>query len=69
MCSFLDLHIDPESRGKGLLETNAHAKANDSGKRTVGYGGRDQNRDNAYIFSVSQRSNVDIREVDNREGA
>lgn len=69
MCSFLDLHIDPESRRKGLLETNADAKTNDSGKRTVGYGGRDQNRDNAYFFSVSQRSNVDIREIDNREGA
>ncbi len=69
MCSFLDLHIDPEPRWKGLLETNAYAKANDSGKGTMSYGGRDQNCDNAYFFSVSQRSNVDIREVDNREGA
>lgn len=69
MCSFLDLHIDPESRWKSLLEADADAKTNDSGKRTVSYGGRDQNRDNAYFFSVSQRSNVDIREVDNREGA
>lgn len=69
MCSFLDLHIDPESRWKGLLKTNADAKANDSGKRTVSYCRRDQDCDNAYFFSVSQRSNVDIREVDNREGA
>ncbi len=60
MCSFLDLHINPESRREGLLKANAHAKPDDGGKRAVGYGGRDKDRDNGYIVSVSQRGDVDI---------
>lgn len=41
VCSFLDLHVDPEPRRKGLLEANAHAQADDGGKRAVRDGWRD----------------------------
>lgn len=53
MRSFLDLYIDPEPWRKGLLEANAHAKADDGGKRAVGDCRRDQHGEDGDILCIS----------------
>lgn len=69
MRTLLDLHVYSEPRWKGLLKANAYAKPNDRRKRAMRDCGCNQHGDDGNVLGVMQRSNMDIRQIDHREGA
>ena len=67
--SLLDLHIDPETRWKGLLEADAHPQADDGRQRAMSDGRRDEDGDYAQAWRSGQGFNLDIWKIDDGEGA
>lgn len=45
VCSFFDLHIDPEPRWKGLFKPDTDTKAYDGGQTTMSNSRRDEDSD------------------------